>query len=333
MKSIREEPKYGDRFGKLTYIKRDFDEERKLRFEHEKRFGKMRWAPHKQGACVCDCGNTKSVPINRLKSGAVKPCGCLRSEDLTGKQFGFLNVLSLDPMSKSGKNHHKTYLCQCHKCGRIVSRRSSDLKSGATIDCGCGHQERMSKAQLHDLSGMQFGHLHVIERSYSVGYASGQGIHSHWLCLCDLCNRVTTVNSWSLTGRGKDRCDECLKQEHHSSGELKIMELLDSNNVKYECEYRPDGCVFPDTNSQLRFDFLVHSVVPFFIEYDGVQHFRPVGKWDEHIDYDGRVARDEFKNQWCAKNKYKLIRIPYTHFNDLCIEDLFPETSAFCVTF
>ena len=33
------------------------------------------------------------------------------------------------------------------------------------------------------------------------------------------------------------------------------------------------------------------------------------------------------------KNKHKLIRIPYTHFHDLCIEDLFPETSAFCVTF
>jgi hypothetical protein len=35
------------------------------------------------------------------------------------------------------------------------------------------------------------------------------------------------------------------------------------------------------------------------------------------------------KNQWCLDNNILLIRIPYTHYNDLCLEDLLPETSKF----
>lgn len=30
--------------------------------------------------CVCDCGAEKDVPIDKLKSGATKSCGCLRRE-------------------------------------------------------------------------------------------------------------------------------------------------------------------------------------------------------------------------------------------------------------
>src|ERR1700730_2926264 len=31
-------------------------------------------------ACLCDCGNTKVVPVYALGSGRTKSCGCLRSE-------------------------------------------------------------------------------------------------------------------------------------------------------------------------------------------------------------------------------------------------------------
>jgi len=37
------------------------------------------------------------------------------------------------------------------------------------------------------------------------------------------------------------------------------------------------------------------------------------------------------KNQWCKENNIPLIRIPYTHLKDLCIEDLLLETSNYVV--
>ena len=47
--------------------------------------------------CQCDCGNITYVPVNHLKSGVTKSCGCLAHDiaidDLTGQQFGKLTVL------------------------------------------------------------------------------------------------------------------------------------------------------------------------------------------------------------------------------------------------
>ena len=37
------------------------------------------------------------------------------------------------------------------------------------------------------------------------------------------------------------------------------------------------------------------------------------------------------KNEWCRANKIPLIRIPYWHYDDLCIEDLKLETSKYIV--
>ena len=40
---------------------------------------------------------------------------------------------------------------------------------------------------------------------------------------------------------------------------------------------------------------------------------------------------DNFKNKWCKENNIPLIRIPYTHYNELSIKDIMLETSKFIV--
>jgi len=37
------------------------------------------------------------------------------------------------------------------------------------------------------------------------------------------------------------------------------------------------------------------------------------------------------KNTYCKEHNIPLIRIPYTHYNDLCIEDLLLETSNYII--
>ena len=37
------------------------------------------------------------------------------------------------------------------------------------------------------------------------------------------------------------------------------------------------------------------------------------------------------KNAWCLANNIPLIRIPYTKYNDLCLEDLLLETSQYII--
>lgn len=51
--------------------------------------------------------------------------------------------------------------------------------------------------------------------------------------------------------------------------------------------------------------------------------------WDTQEYFEKTQQRDNYKNQWCKDNNIPLIRIPYIHYDDLCIEDLMLETTKF----
>jgi len=86
-----------------------------------------------------------------LLSGRIKSCGCLRNkprEDLSGKRFGMLTVLSLED-----NDHAKGYLWKCRcDCGNEISVKSTLLTSGRRQDCGCMHPNRDKHPLPADLS-------------------------------------------------------------------------------------------------------------------------------------------------------------------------------------
>lgn len=44
-----------------------------------------------------------------------------------------------------------------------------------------------------------------------------------------------------------------------------------------------------------------------------------------------RKKHDKIKNEYCKNKNIPLIRIPYTHFEKICLEDLLLETSNFII--
>ena len=91
-----------------------------------------------------------------------------------------------------------------------------------------------------------------------------------------------------------------------------------------------ETCRFPDSKALAKFDFYVNN--KYLIEYDGIQHFqndKTEHGWNTKEALEKRKQHDNFKNQWCKENKIPLIRIPYTHLKELCLEDLLSETSQF----
>lgn len=109
-----------------------------------KRFG--RWTvlredntkPNKKKAyiCRCDCGTIRSVESYTLSSGLSRSCGCGRSnpsEDLVGRKFGKLTVLSADN-EKYGTGIW--WRCKC-ECGTESSYKKSLLLGGKVTSCGC----------------------------------------------------------------------------------------------------------------------------------------------------------------------------------------------------
>ena len=64
---------------------------------------------------------------------------------------------------------------------------------------------------------------------------------------------------------------------------------------------------------KLRFDFYLPEK-DIFIEFDGEQHFKPSmfgGKESGEEKLQRTVINDKIKNEYCEKNKIKLIRIKY----------------------
>lgn len=320
----------GTRFGRLTVLGINEEESG----FYTSRSGNRRYV--RKYDCKCDCGNETTIAKEFLtrRKGGTRSCGCALKgaarKDLTGRVFNNLEVIRLDDSKDGGCGKHAYWICRCVICGNERSFRSSDLIDGHAKDCGCGKSARLSNAVLKDLSDMTFGHLHVVERDLSVGHASGQ--HARWLCRCEICGSIESVSGQMLTKYGKDRCAKC--NGGMSLGEVRIAEIFNSHGVKYDHD-RSVGCINPKTGRQLLFDFVVENydgLNRFIVEFDGCQHFRTAPEaWEKTLPLEERIKYDEYKNQWCSENNIPLIRIPYTHLNKLCFNDLLPSKTAFLV--
>ena len=274
--------------------------------------------------CKCQCGNEKDVPSKVLLNGHSQSCGCLRREkisllhtkDLIGQKFGRLTVLERVGSTDQNK---ATWKCKC-ECGNEIIVPTGSLTSGNTTSCGCYMKERIRQTQQIHLEGQKFGLLTVIKELP----ISHRGCVV-WLCQCDCGNSCETITT-DLTSGSKKSCG-CLST---SVGEGLVQKILKENNIEFEPQKKFDDCRFPDTNYHARFDFFINNA--YIIEYDGEQHFvdkKNIG-WDTTLEEIQK--KDAFKNKWCKEHNIPLIRIPYTHLNALCLEDLLLETSQFIVT-
>lgn len=164
----------------------------------------------------------------------------------------------------------------------------------------------------NDLLNQTFGKLTVISKSEK--RSANGGIY--WKCRCE-CGREKDILGQSLL---KGCSTSCGLHSNISKGNTKIADLLDENDIQYVIEKKFNTCM---DKKELPFDFYVNN--SYLIEYDGEQHF----KEDSIFDYEYTHKHDLIKSKWCKENNIPLIRIPYTHYNDLCIDDLKLETSNF----
>lgn len=246
----------------------------------------------------------------------------MKKIDLTGKRFNKLLVLEEDLLNKDNKG--AKWICQCD-CGNKVSIRGTFLRNGHTQSCGClkkQHGKKIGQGRAINLTNQNFGKLTAL---YPTEKRSEYG-HIIWKCKCE-CGNICEVSSKYLTNGGTKSCG-CLK----SSGEEKIISLLNKYNIIFTKQKSFETCRFKDTNRLAYFDFWVNN--SYIIEFDGEQHFNfsnGQNTWNNKEKFEKTQQHDQYKNQWCKDNNIPLIRIPYIHLNDLCIEDLLLETSKFII--
>lgn len=165
-----------------------------------------------------------------------------------------------------------------------------------------------------DLTGEQIGLWTVLYRT-NKNSSNGSII---WHCRCQ-CGIEKDVDGAALRTRQSLSCGN---HSNISKGNEKIKKILMEANIPFEIEKK-----FPSCKDKLclPFDFYVNQ--KYLIEYDGSQHFDK----NSIFNYEYTHQHDILKNQWCLENNIPLIRIPYTHYDLLTLNDLIPQTSPFLV--
>ncbi|WP_228307310.1 hypothetical protein [Priestia sp. J2] len=102
------------------------------------------------------------------------------------------------------------------------------------------------------------------------------------------------------------RCPNCVNT-HNSKGIHSIKNYLTYKGVPYTLEKKFNDCFNKD---KLPFDIFINES-NILIEFDGIQHFKPVGMFGGKETFKYRVKNDQIKNDYCIKNGIQLIRIPY----------------------
>lgn len=236
------------------------------------------------------------------------------SLNLIGQKFGKLTVLE----KSETVNRRSMWLCQC-ECGKMKILPGVELKRGRIKSCGCLIKEKNGGRQFKDITNQKFGKLTAIKPLYQ----DNKRLYV-WLCKCD-CGNFTEVRGDSLRSGSISSCG-CMK----SKGEERIHYLLKENKIPFECQKSFDDCRFPQTNRKARFDFYVNN--SYIIEYDGNVHYlySKTG-WNNKENFEKTKEHDKVKNLYCKEKKIPLIRIPYTHLENIEIEDLILETSKFLI--
>lgn len=125
-------------------------------------------------------------------------------------------------------------------------------------------------------------------------------------------NHVTCGFTYAVTPKDflrGNRCPHC-KQ---SKGEQTVARILDNYKISYEIQKGYED--LKNNGTYLRFDFYIPDC-NLLIEYDGVQHFKPVAYFGGEQKLLSQQRRDKQKTAYAEKNHIHLLRVNYLMTED-----------------
>lgn len=223
----------------------------------------------------------------------------VESDGMVGMQFGFLTVIKRLEKNPNLASRCIRYLCKC-QCGKEVEVNGNSLRTGHTTSCGCSRKGINTK----DLTNMVSGEI-----TFLFPTEERDERHVVWQCQCS-CGKQIKLSSHEF---GKVKSCGCIKE---SLGEKRIKDILESQGLDFQTQYRFENCVHIRT---LPFDFAIfkNKQLLCLIEYNGQQHYEATSGWNTNEHLLEQQARDVIKSEYCKKYNIKLITIPYWEYENI----------------
>lgn len=246
-----------------------------------------------------------------------------------------LEVVARAPIDPNLSSRSARVICKCI-CGNFTVLSINSFRSETTISCGCLNKELHretcrnigKQSYFKDYTKVNNPYYTFIERLDEKDSCNS----AYWIIQCKNCGQqYKAVPAQLISDKRPRGLNPCSCYRGTSKGALKIEKLLSENGIAFEKEKTFPDCISPKGNC-FKYDFWVNN--EYLIEYDGEQHFLPQ-KFGSDVNGEEKLKiqkeYDLLKNKWCKDKNISLIRIPYTHFKDIKIEDLILETSNFII--
>lgn len=189
---------------------------------------------------------------------------------------------------------------RCKSCELIFSKTPINHYRGQ--GCPICAMKKRSESQLSNTDEFKEKAEKVHGKLYGLDEIIYTGAKKKIKALCYKHGEFHVTPNNFLSGKG---CPICKA----SKGEIRIFKWLNSKNIEFIREYS-----LPDT--PYRFDFYLPAF-NILIEYDGIQHFKPVKRFGGKEGFLKTKKNDVSKNVLSILLSINLIRIPYTELQNL----------------
>lgn len=176
----------------------------------------------------CNCSNKRILPLNRVRYGQIKSCGChintvhgkRKQRDLIGKKFGSLTVV--ESLGQSGGKGHYISKVRCD-CGYEFTTRDTFLVCGRKVQCPqCSREETIK----HGMSDTPIFYV--------------------WQGMRNRCLNPNNKQYKNYGGRGIRICDEWADSNSFIEWAIQngYEEGLQLDRKDVNGNYEPDNCRF-----------------------------------------------------------------------------------------
>jgi len=263
-------------------------------------------------------GNFKQLPYTHLKGSGCPKCGA--------KKPGNKSRSNKDEfIQKAKKIHNDKYdyflvnYTNARKHVDIICKKHGIFNQTPTSHLsGKGCQ----KCAIEKITDNKASFLQKAIKTHGEKYDYSKSIYKNSkikiLITCPIHGDFYQTPSSHIRGYG---CPQC----HESNGEKTIRKFLQENNIKFIPQKKFKNCKNIKT---LPYDFFLPKY-NLCIEYDGMQHFKPIKYFGGIKTFRLIQKRDKIKSDFCKTNNIILLRITHRD-NVIKILKLFFEESLQC---